>query len=33
VEEEEIIELDPDDEEAKLFGRYNMWKDYLSEEI
>ena len=27
--EEVKIEVDPDDEEAKVFGRYWMWKDYL----
>jgi len=29
VVEEVKIEIDPDDEEAKIFGRYWMWKDYL----
>lgn len=27
-----MVKPDPDDEEAKIFGRYWMWKDYLGTE-
>lgn len=30
---EEEVKPDPDDEEAKIFGRYWMWKDYVGTQI